>query len=925
MRKNISLNGDWLFAYTKDKPTPENTEFPSDDKYEVKISVPAYWDDCKSKLKYAKFWSRGVNFNPTARRIEEFPLGGLKPPDASLPYILGTGWYKRSFFAQENWQDKCINLCIGGAMLDVWVWVNGEYAGTYYSCGKPVEFEIEKFVKYGSENEIILAVSNLRNDRIGCSIRGYKGKSAGINRAVSISISDGARIKECYIRTNEEMTELFWDISLRRKNEQSLTLLWSIYSPDENKEIASGKTDAADDGISFITDTFNMKPWSDRTPKLYEINLTLKNGDAVLDTFTQNYGMRYAKRDGLKILVNNTPTFLRGTTDHAYFAETCTVPNDISYYMRTLKALKEAGFNWMRFHTTIPPEECMEAADRLGMYIQAETQNGFEDEDFVNMLLLCRKHPSVILYCCGNEVPIDEKIGAQMERMGKKCKELVPDCLYDPMEALLNVECLLDETLPGYTKEPYEHNAIMLENMRKYSDVFATGVWVFSYHSLYPDVDMINKRLSIYKRPCLIHEAGIFDTYLNLDLEKRYEGTRIGKELFSAVRKYAEEMGVLDMTPTYYHNSCRWMKLLMKFALEKSRRCPSIAGYDFLGAIDCHWHRSGYATGVMNEFYEIKSGFTFKELQQFNGESIIVSDAGHKRSFFAGETIPINLYASLYGNSDMESGVLCWTLTDDKNEVRKSGTVDVGTAKVGELTELACVDAGLNEVCGTGEHIKLNVMLTGGAYSISNEWDFWVFNRKEEVQSESYRVVSSLTAEDVEYMSNGGRIILLGSGPFPGLPITFQITPGGRTGGNSATVVHDHPLMRSYPHDGFCDWQFAPMFHDGGAILFNEPDIPFKPIVEIVSTYKVIRKQAAIFEIKIGSGGMLVCGLNVGAEDASAKALLHRMKEYIISDEFNPETVVTEDYIIELMENRKDIVVDFTTDECYDTGGYIEV
>ena len=132
-REIILLDGDWQFAYTKEAPTPEEVVFPAEEKYEVSLPVPAYWDDCKGRLKYAKFWARDCNFNP-ARRIEEFPLGGQKPPDASLPYILGTGWYKRSFMAEENWQDKSVILQVGGAMLNVWVWINGEYVGTYYSC-----------------------------------------------------------------------------------------------------------------------------------------------------------------------------------------------------------------------------------------------------------------------------------------------------------------------------------------------------------------------------------------------------------------------------------------------------------------------------------------------------------------------------------------------------------------------------------------------------------------------------------------------------------------------------------------------------------------------------------------------------------------------------------------------------------------------
>lgn len=924
-RNVISLDGDWSFAYTKNEPDPLNGEFPSDDMYETALPVPSYWDDCKDRLKYTKFWSRDVRFNPDAREIEEFPIGSLKPPDASLPYITGTGWYKKEFTAEEEWSGKSVILNIGGAMLDAWIWVNGQYAGKYYSCGRPIETDISELIKAGSENELLIAVSNLRNNRMGCSIRGYKGRSGGINRSVSISITDKVRITDCHVRPNETLGRLIWDISVDKKTDRALFLNWKISDPSDNTDIAAGEVQVCNDELHFETERYGLRPWSDRDPKLYKLSLTLTENGRITDGIEQKFGMRYTESIGTSILVNGEPTFLRGTTDHAYFPETCTVTNDFSYYIRTLKAIKDAGFNWVRFHTTVPPEECMEAADMLGMYIQAETQNGFSEDDFTDMILLCRRHPSVILYCCGNEVPIDETMLEKMEKMGDVCHALVPECLYDPMEALLKVECFLDKDEKGYTSEPYEHNKIKLDKMREFSDVFATAVWVFSYHSLFPDIDYINRKMSIYKRPCLIHEAGIFDTYLNLDLEERYENTRIGKRLFSAVRDYAAKEGVLEMAPTYYRNSCRWMKLLMKFALEKSRRCPSIAGYDFLGAIDCHWHRTGYAVGVMNEFYELKAGFTLKELQQFNGESIIVSDIAHDRSLYCGEIRKVKLFSSLYGGADIEHGILSWYLTDDANKVRESGRVEVSDLKNGELCELAEIEVGTDTTKDTGEHVRLMVTLSGGIYNISNEWDFWIFNRRNCAKADSYRVTESLTDDDVEYMKNGGRVILMGAGPFPGAPITFQITPGGRTGGNCATVIHDHPIMREFPHEGFCDWQFAPMFHDGGAVQFNDLDIEFKPIIEIVSTYKLIRKQAALFELRVGNGGLIVCTLNLKTNDPAAEVLTERIKEYASSELFKPETELAPEKLIDIMRNRKNAVTDFTTDECYDTGGYIEV
>ena len=36
------------------------------------------------------------------------------------------------------------------------------------------------------------------------------------------------------------------------------------------------------------------------------------------------------------------------------------------------------------------------------------------------------------------------------------------------------------------------------------------------------------------------------------------------------------------------------------------RRCENMAGYDFLGPVDTHWHTFGYDVGMMNEFFELK-------------------------------------------------------------------------------------------------------------------------------------------------------------------------------------------------------------------------------------------------------------------------------------------------------------------------------
>lgn len=863
-RKLISLDGEWHFAYTRTAPDIQNIVFPKETDYETKLPVPAYWDDCTDILRYTKIWSRGVEFNPDYRGIE-FPMGGLKPPDASLPYIIGTGWYKKSIIAGKDWYNKSIYLCIDGAQTEIFVWVNRHFAGSHYGCNSPFEVQLGDYIVSGEKNEIIIAVSNIRKDRMGCGIRGFKGRSAGITGSVSLEISEGARITDCYVHCDNEMENLIWEVKTDAKQNDGLDFDWSILL--DGDKIAEGNFSA--DNNPVIMKAPNLIPWSDANPVLYEILLTLKRNGKIIDNIRQSYGFRYIRSEGEVIYLNDKPVLLRGLTDHAYFPETCTIPRDLGYYMKTIKALKELGFNWMRFHTAIPPEECMQAADMLGMMIQAETQNGFDKSDFINMIERCRKHPSVVLFCCGNEVAITDEVEEKLRQMSEICHSMAPDCMYDPMEAMLRVECIFDDYEKGYNETPTPHNYLKLDRIRKYSDVMATAVWLFSYEALEDDMNVVNNRLSIYKRPCLIHEAGIFDTYLNLDLENRYKDTRIGTDLYRAVRKYLEKENVIKNAPTYYKNSCKWMMEQTKFAIEKARRTKSVGGYDFLGATDHHWHRTGYAVGMMNEFYEIKPGMTVEQIRQFNGESVLLSDLGHERNFVEGQEIKVEISVSLYNGKDIQDAQFIWQMVDKNGYVRVSGHKNITDIENGKVTSVAMLKFIAPDVKASGEHMKLRVQLISDECSICNDWDFWVFANSSK-RYDNVRIINELTDEDIEYMECGGRVFLMGKGPFNVLPLSYKIVSGGRVDGNCATVIYDHDIVREYPHDGYCSHQFYNMIEGAEAVYFNDLQIDFNPIIEVVSTYKMVRRQSVLFELKVGKGGLVVCTLNINQNDAAA-------------------------------------------------------
>jgi hypothetical protein len=221
--------------------------------------------------------------------------------------------------------------------------------------------------------------------------------------------------------------------------------------------------------------------------------------------------------------------------------------------------------------------------------------------------------------------------------------------------------------------------------------------------------------------------------------------------------------------------------------------------------------------------------------------------------------------------------------------------------------------------------VTLTAQLSGGEYELTNAWNFWLFPNSAPAitagadatalakyaarypglhapkEGDTTRLVGSLDDATLSFLENGGSVLLFGPGPFPSLPTSFQMSTTGRAMGNLATVIADHPLMRRFPHDGWCDWQFYTMMEGRGrrsgqpaasAVDFTGLDLPFSPILEVVSSFKTIRKQASVFEWQVGRGRLLVSTLNLDVSDPAVGWMLDCMFRYVQSDEFRPKEKV---------------------------------
>ena len=947
----FSLNGPWRFAYTSTLPYAKVVErftvavmikppprIPDADQFALDLQVPGYWDEQLSYLPEAPWGNTVSYYDGTGSAPIRFPCprsGRPRHPDAGRAFVVGTGWYKKALPVPENWRGRIATLRVGGARIDTYCFVNDIYIGRHHGHDTPFEFDVTDQLKFGQTNEFLLAVDNRVDYINSCALRGYAGQSGGICGDVTLHVSAGpGKIVSYYVHPENKLERMRWKAELTAPDglPHDSRLIWSISTPGGQclhggevpvRPLVAGEVLDLD----WACPAKGVKPWSAWEPTLHRIELRWEQRDgSAIDSGSRNFGLRKMEsRDG-RLYLNGRPILLRGVCEIYHFAPLVHPPNDAGYFRERLCRLKEVGFNYVRFHTWVPTLPYMQAADEVGMLLGPEhslapNRNPLDDARWADMVRWCRYHPSVVTYCGGNEEVGHEGLVAKFGERFRQARELAPDALIIPMHTMSGPESPgghIDLPVPNSYPDKERYYDVLWERVTRFSDLFAARANDFSYASFTGrDWRQVEPEYTNYQRPLLAHETGIIGTYLDLSLEGRYTNS-MPRDLYVAAREYITAAGRLAVAPIYYTNSARWHGQARKYVIENLRKCDVFDGYDLLGGWDSHWHNAGYGCGLFNEFFEFKPGDTRERVLQYNGESVLLLDNAKRYVFRARERFDVPVMASLYGGMALGDGVLNWRVLDGES-VLLQGQIKGLNARDGCVTTLANIQFDWPAL-DQARRLVLTVQLTGTGHRLSNQWDFWVFpdlpvptlNAVADAEALALllprypalkpladgprgklRIVRKLTKAALKHLADGGDVLLLGAKPFPANETRFQIGVAGRAHMNLATVIKPHPALKYLPHAGWCDWQFQNLLEGGECIEFNKIPAPFDPIVEIVSSYKYIRLQAAMWEARTEGGRLCVASFNFRLDDPAAVALLDGLIEYVQGGQFQPGNTIS--------------------------------
>lgn len=542
--------------------------------------------------------------------------------------------YRKGFTVPDEWRGKHVRLRFDGVDYACAVYLNGQQLGEHEGMFTPFEFDVSPHLRYGSENVLVVLVQHkppvdVVQGQIGWTskARVWKARFAydwdwctrlvplGIWQSVSLLATDGAWIEDVWVRPQVMGEIAVVDVHTRLHAEAFALGGWNLQlhvSDPEAKTIAESIVPLRLENTSCEwTTRFEIPqprlwyPNGMGEQPLYRVHVALVQGDAISDERRVTFGIRTVRavpNDGAPpdalpytLEVNGKRVFVKGWN---------WTPHEQMYgrvqpqrYERLLTLAKHAHCNLLRVWGggLLEREEFYTLCDQLGIMVWQEfmhSSSGIqnappEDEQYLQyieqqarqMVPLRRNHPSLVIWCGGNELMDDQNVPLTdahpaLARLKSVVLELDPDRLW----------------LPTSASGPVEGASAKLAGSGKMHDVH--GPWVYlgaeEHYRFYNAID-----------PLYHSEFGVEGT-ANVEIFQRFISSeyRFPPDATNAVwlhhgswwvhrEKLEALFGRIEDLNTFIRAS-QWMQAEgLRYAIEANRRRK--------------WHCSGVAPWQFNE------------------------------------------------------------------------------------------------------------------------------------------------------------------------------------------------------------------------------------------------------------------------------------------------------------------------------------
>lgn len=329
--------------------------------------------------------------------------------------------YSRNFTLPKEWNGRRILLHFGGVSRMAEVCVNGKKTVTHEESYLPFPADITELLRDGENEVSVTVVNDLSHKHPWGKQKEKRGGMwytpvSGIWQTVWLEPVPEQYIRQLTIRTDGNTAE----ITAEGAEDGTVELNGARYP------MTGGKV--------RIT-VPNPVYWCPENPYLYRF--TAETGTDRVESY---FALRTLSVERVKgkprLCLNGKPYFFHGLLDQGYWSDGLYTPATPEGYADDIRAMKALGFNMLRKHIKIEPEQFYYDCDRLGMVVFQDMVNCGEyrflrdtllpgigiglrrrdsrlnrcpeaRENFLNAMeetvRLLRNHPSICLWTIFNE------------------------------------------------------------------------------------------------------------------------------------------------------------------------------------------------------------------------------------------------------------------------------------------------------------------------------------------------------------------------------------------------------------------------------------------------------------------------------------------------------------------------------------------
>ncbi|UNY97876.1 hypothetical protein MQE36_12365 [Zhouia spongiae] len=893
----LDLSGEWQVTLSKNRPEIANT---TDYKREGIIKLPS------------SLARQGYGLKTTGS-----DFGVLTP---TYKY-LGVAVFERTIDIPEEWEHKQIQIFLERVLWQSKIFIDDVELSTQDALGTP---HIHKLgVLTPGKHRLKIAVNNDMIHNIGDKGHAYGAYTQsiwnGIVGRMELTAHDPTFISK--IRTfpmlDSDQLGVELDITAAKKEKGKLTLdIRELGSEKVVKSVeVSYKLEEGTQQKNVLIDLNGvLKKWNEFDPSVYILTADL-NTRKYNDVKETEFGYLKISHNGTNVLINDTPVFLRGNLDCVHFPQTGYPSAKVEDWVRIFKIYKDYGLNHARFHSWCPPEAAFKAANRVGIYLQAEasiwidwwmsvdnTERGrpemntkgfpqglgkdperdqFVVEEMNRVVDYYGNHPSFTMFCIGNELGNSDF--DVMKKWVKDLKEKDSRRLYSVSTARKITEA------DDYMATHYIQNVGRTRGLNG-----AHTDWDFE--KVYSQMDI----------PIIAHEIGQWPVYPSWSEIAKYKGVLKARN-FEEFKAVAEKNGIADQADDFKMASGALNQIMYKYETESFLRTKSCAGVQLLSMQD--YQGQGEALiGWLDANWESKGITTPQKFKAHFNETVPLLRM-EKFVWTTEEQFKGVIQLSHYGRYPIKEGKIIAKISTSSGRILKSKEWEVQDLEVGSLTDIGTITESLNTI-GEPQQLTVSVALEGTEFK--NEWHIWVYpTAVPEIDDKDIIVSQMLDKKTLEALKKGKNVLLLANNlgteetstnlSFNPLYWSLTFFPGqGKT--NLGLLIKDkHAAFNKFVTDYHSDWQWETIMKGSKGFILNDTPKLYKPIAQVVDDFHRNNKEGAVFEFKVGKGNLLVCGFNIANSDLPvAKQLLYSLKSYVGSVDFKPSTPIAENTLKEL-------------------------